>query len=88
MVQWVLRVIMEAELIIDLARSCLGATDAFGDLERPCINTALEAKITPPNPPLRCAIHKRGVSSCGTTTALVTSSSAYFAAETYARDVC
>ena len=34
---------MEAES--GLARSCLDATNAFGDLERPCIRAALEAKI-------------------------------------------
>ncbi len=41
MVQWVLQVIMEAEP--DLARCCLDAINAFGDLERPCIRAALGA---------------------------------------------
>jgi hypothetical protein len=34
---------MEAEP--DLARSCLDASNAFGDLERPCIRVALEANV-------------------------------------------
>ena len=42
MVQWILQVGMEADP--DLARSTLDASNAFGDLERPCIRAALEAK--------------------------------------------
>ena len=43
MVQWILQIIMEAEP--DLARSCLDDSNAFGDLERPCIRAALEANV-------------------------------------------
>ncbi len=41
---------MEAEP--DLARSCLDASNAFGDLERPCIRASLEANVGlhPANP--------------------------------------
>ena len=34
---------MEAEH--DLARSCLGANNEFGDLERPCIRATLEENV-------------------------------------------
>ena len=43
MVQWVLQIIIEAEP--DLARSCMDAMNAFGDLERPCIRESLEANV-------------------------------------------
>jgi hypothetical protein len=43
MVQWLLHVIMEAELA--LARSCLDANNAFGDVERPCVRASLEASV-------------------------------------------
>ena len=44
MVQWVLQVILEAEP--GLARACLDAINAFGDLERPCIRASLEANAS------------------------------------------
>ena len=34
---------MEAEP--DLARTCLDASNAFGDMERPCLRAALEADV-------------------------------------------
>ena len=43
MIQWILKIIMEAEP--DLARACLDASNAFGDLERPCNRAALEAYV-------------------------------------------
>ena len=43
MVQWVLQIIMEVNP--DLARATLDATNAFGDLERPCIRAALLANV-------------------------------------------
>ena len=41
--QWILQVIMEAEP--DLAKSCLDASNAFGDEERPCIRAPFEANV-------------------------------------------
>jgi len=59
MIQWVLQVIMEAEP--DLARSCLDACNAFGDLERPCIRAALEANVAlHPLIPLYDVLYTRG----------------------------
>ena len=43
MIQWILQIIMEAEP--DLARVCMDASNAFGDMERPCIRAALEANV-------------------------------------------
>jgi len=43
MVQWILHVIMEAEP--DLARSSMDASNAFSDLERPCIRASLEVNV-------------------------------------------
>jgi hypothetical protein len=43
MVQWVLQIIMEAEP--DLGRSCLDASNAFGDLDRPCIQASLDTNV-------------------------------------------
>ena len=43
MVQWVLQIIMEVNP--DLARATLDATNAFGDLERPCIRATLLANV-------------------------------------------
>ena len=43
MIQWILQIKMEAEP--DLARVCLDASNAFGDLERPCIRAALETNV-------------------------------------------
>ena len=59
MVQWILQVIMEAEP--DLARACLDANNAFGDLERPCIRAALEANVAlHPLIPLYDVLYTRG----------------------------
>ena len=59
MVQWILQVIMEAKP--DLARSCLDACNAFGDLERPCIRAALEANVAlHPLIPLYDVLYTRG----------------------------
>ncbi len=43
MIHGILQIIMEAEP--DMARVCLDASNAFGDLERPCIRAALEANV-------------------------------------------
>jgi hypothetical protein len=43
MIQWILQIIMEADP--DLVRAYLDASDAFGDMERPCIRAALEANL-------------------------------------------
>ena len=43
MVQWIFQVILEAEPY--LARSCLDAANAFGDMERPCMRAAMEANL-------------------------------------------
>jgi hypothetical protein len=59
MVQWILQVIMEAKS--DLARSCMDACNALGDLERPCIRAALEANVAlHPLIPLYDVIYTRG----------------------------
>jgi hypothetical protein len=61
MIQWILQIIMEAEP--DLARACLDASNAFGDLERPCIRVALEANVALyPLLPLFDVLYTRG---CG-----------------------
>ena len=43
MILWILQITMEAEP--DLARAFLDASNAFGDMERPCIRAALEANV-------------------------------------------
>ena len=59
MVQWILQVIMEAKP--DLARNSLEASNAFGDLERPCIRAALEANVAfHPLIPLYDVLYTRG----------------------------
>jgi len=59
MIQWVLQIIMEAEL--DLARACLDASNAFGDMERPSIRAALEADVAlHPLIPLYDVLYPRG----------------------------
>jgi hypothetical protein len=59
MIQWILHIIMEAEP--DLARATLDANNAFGDLERPCIKTALEANVAlHPLIPLYDVLYTRG----------------------------
>jgi len=59
MIQWILQIIMEAEP--DLARACMDASNAFGDLERPCIRVALEANVAlHPLIPLYDVLYTRG----------------------------
>ena len=59
MIQWQLHIIMEAEP--DLARACLDANNAFGDMERPCIRATLEANIAlHPLIPLYDVMYSRG----------------------------
>ena len=59
MVQWILQIIMEANP--DLARSCLDASNAFGDQECPCIRAALEANVAlHPLLPLYDVLYTRG----------------------------
>ena len=43
MIQWILQIRMEAEP--NLARACMDSSNAFGDMERPCIMVALEANV-------------------------------------------
>ena len=46
----------------DLARACLDASNAFGDLERPCIRAALEAHVAlHPLIPLYDVLYTRGM---------------------------
>jgi hypothetical protein len=46
----------------DLAKSCIDACNAFGDLERPCIRVALEANVAlHPLIPLYDVLYTRGV---------------------------
>jgi len=50
---------MEAEP--ELARACIGASNAFGDLERPCIRVAVEANLAlQPLLPLYDVLYTRG----------------------------
>ena len=59
MIQWILYNIMEAEP--DLARATLDASNAFGDLERPCIRAALEANVPlHPRIPMYDVLYTRG----------------------------
>ena len=59
MIQWLLEIVMEADP--DLARACLDASNAFGDLERPCIRAALEANVAlHPLIPLYDVLYTRG----------------------------
>ena len=59
MVQWIFQDIMEVEP--DLARSCLNAANAFGDMAPPCIRAALEVNPTlHPLTPLYDVLYTRG----------------------------
>ncbi len=59
MIQWALQIIMEAEP--DMARACLDASNAFGDMERPCKRAALEANVAMyPLIPLYDVLYSRG----------------------------
>ncbi len=57
--QWIMHIIMEEEH--DLARSCMNANNANGDLERPCIIATLEANVAlHPLIPLYDVLYTRG----------------------------
>jgi hypothetical protein len=59
MIQWILKIIMEAEP--GLAQATLHASNAFGDLERPCIRPALEENVAfHPLIPLYDVLYSRG----------------------------
>jgi hypothetical protein len=59
MIQWDLQIIIEAEP--DLARACLDASNAFGDMERPCIRGAIEANVAlHPLIPMYDVLYTRG----------------------------
>jgi len=59
MIQWLLHVVMEAEPAY--ARACLDVSNAFGDLERPCIRAALEVDVAlHPLIPLYDVLYTRG----------------------------
>ena len=59
MIQWILQINMEAEL--ELSRACLDASNALGDLERPCIRAAPAANVAlHPLLPLYDVLYTRG----------------------------